>query len=149
VVNSISNRSNKRIIFVGTIDYLRKETLLDLIKTTREEGNELWIVGKENGVTMQDLITEDAGTFNHVTYYPATTNVEKLVQQCDETSSILLGRTTIEGWLCGKGGWIYNIDKNGHVINKEFKEVPNDIDKFRADNVVKEIVNKYKEVIEA
>ena len=123
--------------------------MLDLIKTTREEGNELWIVGKENGVTMQDLITEDAGTFNHVTYYPATTNVEKLVQQCDETSSILLGRTTIEGWLCGKGGWIYNIDKNGHVINKEFKEVPNDIDKFRADNVVKEIVNKYKEVIEA
>jgi hypothetical protein len=128
---------------------LRKETLLDLIKTTREEGNELWIVGKENGVTMQDLIIEDAGTFNHVTYHPATTNVEKLVQQCDITASILLGRTTIEGWLCGKGGWIYNIDKNGYIIDKEFKEVPNDIEKFRADNVVKEIVNKYKEVIEA
>lgn len=149
IVNTTNNRSNKRIIFVGTIDYLRKETLLDLIKTTREEGNELWIVGKENGVTMQDLIIEDGGTFNHVTYHPATTNVEKLVQQCDMTASILLGRTTIEGWLCGKGGWIYNIDKNGHIVDKEFKEVPNDIEKFRADNVVKEIVNKYKEVIEA
>jgi len=148
VVNDNSKRDKKRIIFTGTIDYLRKNALLDLIKTTREENNELWIVGKENGVTMQDLIIEDAGTFNHVTYHKATPNVEKLVQQCDETASILLGRTTIEGWLCGKGGWIYDIDERGNISGKSFHNVPNDIDKFRADNVVNEIINKYKEIIE-
>jgi len=148
VLNDNTKRNKKRIIFVGTIDYLRRNTLLDLIKTTREEGNELWIVGKENGVTMEDLIVEDGGEFNHVTYHPPTPNVEKLLQQCDETASILLGRTTIEGWLCGKGGWIYDIDSMGTILSKSFHDIPNDIDKFRADNVVSEIMNKYKEVIE-
>jgi hypothetical protein len=141
-------RNNKRIIFVGTIDYLRRNTLLDLIKTTREEGNELWIVGRENGVTMQDLITEDGDTFNHVTYHPATPNVEKLVQQCDETAGILLGRTTIEGWLCGKGGWIYDVDKQGNILSKSFNEIPEDVEKFRSDIVAKEIIERYKEIIE-
>jgi glycosyltransferase involved in cell wall biosynthesis len=148
IVNDNNKRNNKRVIFTGTIDYLRKNALLDLIKSTREEGNELWIVGKENGVTMQDLIIEDGGTFNHVTYHQPTPNVEKLVQQCDETAGILLGRTTIEGWLCGKGGWIYDVDDRGNILDKTFHYVPNDIDKFRADNVVNEIINKYKEVIE-
>jgi glycosyltransferase involved in cell wall biosynthesis len=141
-------RNNKRIIFVGTIDYLRRNTLLDLIKTTREEGNDLWIVGRENGVTMQDLIVEDGGTFNHVTYHPATPNVEKLVQQCDETAGILLGRTTIEGWLCGKGGWIYDVDKQGNILSKSFNEIPEDVEKFRSDIVAKEIIGRYKEIIE-
>jgi glycosyltransferase involved in cell wall biosynthesis len=146
--NDNTKRNNERIIFIGTIDYLRRNTLLDLIKTTREEGNELWIVGKENGVTMQDLIIEDAGTFNHVTYHPATPNVEKLIQQCDKTAGILLGRTTIEGWLCGKGGFIYDIDKTGNVLSKQYYEVPEDIEKFRSDNVAKEIIKKYHEIID-
>ena len=144
-VNS-PKRNGKRLIFVGTLDYLRKATLLDLIKTTREEGKELWIVGKENGVTVDELKSDEGGDTSHVTYYPPTANVEKLIQQCDETAGILLGRTTIEGWFCGKGGWIYDVNKYGAFSEKTFHPVPDDIDKFRADNVALEIIEKYKEI---
>lgn len=139
---------NKRIIFVGTIDYLRKNTLLDLIKETRNNNDELWIVGKENGVTINELKKDDGGNTSHITYYEPTPNVNKLVQQCDETAGILLGRTTIEGWLCGKGGWIYDVDKSGNILGKSFNPVPDDVDKFKSDNVVKQIIEEYKEVIE-
>lgn len=137
---------NKRpvTLFVGTLDYLRKNTLEDLINTTKEEGKDLWIVGKENGVTAADLI----GDNDHVTYHGPTFNVHKYVQQCDETAGILLGRTTIEGWLCGKGGWIYDIDKDGNINNKEFHPVPADVDKFRADSVAGTIIEKYKEIVD-
>ena len=147
-VPSRDKRNNKRIIFVGTIDYLRKNTLLDLIKETRNDGNELWIVGKENGVTINELKKDDAGDTSHITYHEATPNVNRLVQQCDETAGILLGRTTIEGWLCGKGGWIYDVDKSGNILSKDFHKVPDDVEKFRADNVAKQIIEEYKEVIE-
>jgi glycosyltransferase involved in cell wall biosynthesis len=146
--NDNIKRNNKRIIFVGTIDYLRRNTLLDLIKTTREEGNELWIVGRENGVTMQDLIVEDGGIVNHVTYHAATPNVEKLIQQCDETAGVLLGRSTIEGWMCGKNGWIYDIDKDGRILSKSLNVIPEDIEKFKSDNVTKQIIEKYYEIID-
>lgn len=141
-------RDNKRIIFVGTIDYLRKKTILDLINESRNQGNELWIVGKENGVTIDELKKDDGGDTSHVTYHEATPNVNRLVQQCDETAGILLGRTTIEGWLCGKGGWIYDVDKSGNILSKDFHKVPGDVEKFRADNVAKQIIEEYKEVIE-
>jgi glycosyltransferase involved in cell wall biosynthesis len=146
--NKISDRKNKRIIFVGTIDYLRKNTILDLIKTTRDNNNELWIVGRENGVTINNIKIEDGGDFNHVKYYQATSNVENLVKECDETAGILLGRTTIEGWLCGKSGWIYNIDKKGNILSKSLNEPPNDVNKFRSDIITKQIIEKYKEIIE-
>lgn len=139
---------NKKIIFVGTIDYLRKKPLLDLIKTTRETGDELWIVGKENGVTIDELKAGASGDNSHITYYEPTPNVHKLVKQCDETAGILLGRTTIEGWLCGKGGWIYDIDKQGNILGKNFHPVPSDVNKFRSDSVAKEIIEIYKNVIE-
>ena len=134
---------------MGTIDYLRKNTILDLVNVTREDGNELWIVGKENDVTVEQILKEFGISNNdHVTHFEATPNVEKLVQQCDETAGILLGRTTIEGWLCGKSGWIYDVDSNGDIKSKKLHPVPNDVDKFRSDIIAKQIIEKYKEIIE-
>jgi hypothetical protein len=40
----------------------------------------------------------------------------KSMKNCKETG-IMLGRTTIEGWMCIRGGWIYNVD-NGNIVNK-------------------------------
>jgi len=133
------------VLFVGTIDYLREKTIKDLIETTKADGKDLWLVGKENGVIVNDLIGSDN---EHVTYHGPSWKVEDFVKKCDETAGILLGRTTIEGWLCGKAGWIYDIDESGNIKGKELHQVPDDIDKFRSDNVAKEIIEEYKEIVQ-
>jgi len=143
-----ANKSNvKRIIFIGTIDYLRRNAILDLIDVSAKEGSEVWLVGKENGVTIQELKNSSLTDFSHVKYHGVVNNVETLIQQCDETAGILLGRTTIEGWMCGKGGWIYDVDSNGNIISKTFHEVPNDLNKFKSDGVAKMIIDVYRTVL--
>lgn len=136
-------KDKKRIIFVGTIDYLRKQAIMDLINKTKNDNEELWLVGKLNGVELSDLNIEE-----HVTYFPPTNNVEELIHQCDETAGILLGRTTIEGWLCGKKGWIYDVDNQGNILSKQLHEIPLDIDKFKSENVIKEIIKEYLTILE-
>jgi hypothetical protein len=143
ITNATQKRDKKRILFVGTIDYLRKETIQDLINKTKTDNEELWIVGKKNDNYLDSLIIGQ----NHVKYFEPTYNIEKYIQECDETAGILLGRTTIEGWLCGKKGWIYNIDASGNIISKELHDIPNDVDKFNSTSVVSEILEEYKSLI--
>jgi hypothetical protein len=69
------------------------------------------------------------------------------MKQADETAGILLGRTTIEGWLCGKGGWIYDVDDKGIILGKKFYKVPEDVDKFKRENVVSKVLEQYKEIL--
>jgi glycosyltransferase involved in cell wall biosynthesis len=133
----------KKIVFVGTIDYLRRNAIEDLVKTTKEEGNRLILVGNNSDTYLEGILREN----EHITYYSAIPNVETIVKQCDETAGILLGRTTIEGWLCGKGGWIYDVDSGGNIISKSFHDVPEDVDKFRVDNVVEEVLKEYEDVL--
>jgi len=137
-------KGGKRILFVGTIDYLRKQTIQELITVTKTEGNELWIVGSKNETYLDEMIEGQ----QHVKYYEPTPNVEKYIQQCDETAGILLGRTTIEGWMCGKKGWIYDIDSYGNILSKDLHDIPSDIDKFKSGNIAKEIIDEYKLIIE-
>ena len=143
-INSKEKRTKKRTLFVGTIDYLRKSMIQDLIKTTKENEGELWIVGKKNDTYLDDMIKDET----HVSYFEPTANVEKYIQQCDETAGILLGRTTIEGWLCGKKGWIYDVDSNGNIKSKDLHEVPSDVDKFKSNLVVKQIMKEYENILE-
>lgn len=142
-VKSTEKRDKKRTLFVGTIDYLRIQMLVDLINTTKEEGGELWIVGKKREKTLDEYIAQNT----HVTYFEPTPNIEKFIHQCDETAGILLGRTTIEGWLCGKKGWIYDVNSTGDIISKTLHEVPSDLDRFKSDVVVKQIIDIYKTLI--
>ena len=139
--NTISKNNKPIVLFVGTIDYLRKNTIFDLIDTTEEEGKELWIVGKKRD-TYLDFIDSP-----HVKYFEATWKVEEYVKKCDETASILLGRTTIEGWLCGKPGIIYDVDDTGYILGKKTLNPPEDVSKFINVNVAKKIKEIYLEVI--
>jgi len=144
VSNNVEKHDKTRVLFVGTIDYLRRETIQDLINTTRDNNQDLWIVGKKNDTYLDEMILNQ----DHVTYFEPTPNVEKYIQQCDETAGILLGRTTIEGWMCGKGGWIYDVDSSGGIVSKTYHEVPSDIDKFKSKNVVKEIIKEYESILD-
>jgi glycosyltransferase involved in cell wall biosynthesis len=138
--NSVKEENS--VLFVGTIDYLRKETILDLMDRTKEEGKELWLVGEDKGNYLQQVLFEP-----HVKYFPSTWNVESFISRCSETAGIQLGRTTIEGWLCGKPGWIYNVDSAGFIQHKEKFEVPNDLEKYHVSNVVKQIKEEYIKIL--
>jgi len=139
--NGVLNNEKKRVLFVGTIDYLRKETIFDLIESTKKDGSELWIVGIKRETYLDDLTDE------HVKYFEPTWEIERYVKQCDETASILLGRTTIEGWLCGKPGWIYNITPEGVIKDKKLVQVPEDIGRFSSKEVAKRIREEYLNVL--
>ena len=122
---------------------MRKQTIEDLIRTTAINNEELWLVGKLNGI---DLSSLPMGP--HVKYFEPTTSVEKFIHQCDETAGILLGRTTIEGWMCGKKAWIYDVDNFGNIKSKKLHDVPSDLDKFDSLNVAKAIMSEYVNIIE-
>jgi glycosyltransferase involved in cell wall biosynthesis len=141
--NTKNTKDNGYVLFVGTIDYLRENTIKDLVEYTKSIGKEFWLVGENKSNYLNDLIKND-----HVKHYNATSKVEEFVKNCSETSGILLGRTTIEGWMCGKSGWIYNVDSNGNIKNKEFFNVPTDINKFDYLEVAKKIKEEYIKILE-
>ena len=140
--NTNNTKDDGYLLFVGTIDYLRKNTILDLVEYTRENNQEFWLVGKNHANYLQNVISNP-----HVKYFDSTPEIEKFVKNSSVTAGILLGRTTIEGWLCSKPGWIYNVDNNGQILGKELFNPPQDVDKFYLSNVVKQIKNEYDKII--
>jgi glycosyltransferase involved in cell wall biosynthesis len=140
--NTKNIKDNGYVLFVGSIDYLREKTIRDLITYTKTINKELWLVGENKDNYLLDILTND-----HVKYFNSTSNIETYVKNCSETAGILLGRTTIEGWLCGKSGWIYNIDNEGNILSKNKHEVPSDIIKFDSLNVAKKIKQEYIKIL--
>jgi len=130
------------VLFVGTTDYLRKETILDLMEYTREIGKELWLVGENNGNYLDNILLED-----HVKHFPSTWKVEDFISKAYETAGIQLGRTTIESWMCGKSSWIYKVDSGGFILSKEKYEPPTDIEKYYTMNVAQQIKDEYIKLI--
>jgi len=141
--NTENTKDDGYILFVGTVDYLRKNTLFDLVDYSKKENKELWIVGANHADYINTLTQHP-----HVKYYDATNKVENFVKNCSETAGILLGRTTIEGWLCGKPGWIYNVDDSGNILNKQKHEVPEDVSKFDSLEIAKKIKEEYIKILE-
>lgn len=132
--------SDKKItLFVGTMDYLRKNSIEDLISTLNKEKEELWLVGKDT----MGYASEYGHKYEHVKYFPPTEKIEEFYHQCDVTAGIMLGRTTIEGYLCGKPGIIYNVDKDGNIKNKELTQVPKDMSIFNKKNIISKFKDFY------
>jgi glycosyltransferase involved in cell wall biosynthesis len=142
--NQNNINDNNYVLFVGTIDYLRKEAIFDLVNYAKEIGKELWIVGRNTSNYLPYLLQN-----NHVKHFDSTYDIENFVKNCSETGGILLGRTTIEGWMCGKPGWIYDVNSNGNLISKKLHPIPNDIEKFYSTNVIEQIKNEYEKIITA
>jgi hypothetical protein len=130
------------VLFVGTIDYLRREAIMDLIDYTKDNNKELWLMGEDKQNYLSTVLTQP-----HVKYFESGWNVEKLINQCTETAGIQLGRTTIESWLCGKPSWIYKVNSLGSVESKEKTEVPSDLEKYYTTNVVNQIKEEYNKVL--
>ena len=135
-------KEENAILFVGTIDYLRENTIRDLIEKSNEDGMELWLVGEDKSNYLPAILSN-----SHVKHFPPTWNVEPYVQKCSETAGIQLGRTTIEGWMCGKPSWIYKVDSGGFILSKEKFNPPTDIEKYYSVNVATKIKEEYKKVL--
>jgi Glycosyltransferase Family 4 len=131
----------KRVLFCGTIDALRKRSILDLIERATTEGFELRLVGIK-ACTYDGYI--DHGLPPSVSWYDQTWHVEEHVRWCDETAGILLGRTTIEGWACGKPGWIYDIDLGGRIKSRALHQPPAEMERFEARHVTDQIEALYR-----
>ena len=129
-------------LFVGTMDYLRREAIEDLIKEMDGTEEELWLVGKDT----MGYATEFADVFIGVRYFPPTDNIQTFYNKCDKTAGIYLGRTTIEGFLCNKPGWVYIVDDKGVVISRDFMKVPEDMSIFDNDKNILKYIELYKNV---
>ena len=130
------------VLFVGTIDYLRKNAIFDMIEHTRSKNQEFWLVGKNQSDYFSEIIK-----YPHVKYSWECHDVEKFTKLCSETAGILLGRTTIEGWLCGKPGWIYEIDATGTISKKQLHQPPPDVEKFMSCHVAEQMERIYMDII--
>ena len=140
--NTNNTKDENYILFVGTIDYLRENAIRDLVSYSKEVEKELWLVGENKSNYLDELLT-----YQHVKHFNATSRVETFVKNCSETAGILLGRTTIEGWMCGKPGWIYNVESSGYIVDKKLYEPPSDIIKFDSLEVSKKIKELYIKII--
>jgi glycosyltransferase involved in cell wall biosynthesis len=134
--------SEDYVLFVGTIDYLRKESILDLMEYTREISKELWLVGENNGNYLDNILLEP-----HVKHFSSTWNIENYISKSFETAGVQLGRTTIESWMCGKPSWIYKVDSEGFILSKERFNPPSDIEKYFTMNVAQQIKNEYIKIL--
>lgn len=84
----------------------------------------------------------------HVEMLPPRWNVEELfTPDVVATAGVLLGRSTIEGWVAGLPGWIYDIDTEGNIKDVSLHPVPEDIDKFNIRNVTDAIVELYRDAM--
>lgn len=130
------------VLFIGTLDHLRKNILLDLKEETKRNNQELWIIGADNGGYINEIIDD------HVVYLGVQSKVETYLKRCHYTAGIFKGRTTIEGFLCGKPGWIYQVDREGKILSKELTNVPKDIEKYRSDFSANKVFKLYEDVID-
>lgn len=130
------------ILFVGTLDFLRKETLFDLVNYTVKEKLQLMIIGKDSEGYLPQLLKNP-----NVVYLSPQFNVEYYIQNAYQTAGIMLGRTTIEGWMCGRSGWIYDVDAKGHIKSKELFDTPNDIENYCSTFVGTKILELYIQTI--
>ncbi len=137
-----SDKKENSILFVGTMDYLRKEPIYDLVNQCKDENKELWLVGKDTS----GYATELSNQYEFVKYFGQTNKVEEYFEKCGLVSGIMLGRTAIEGFLCGKDYLQYDVDKKGNIINKELINLPKDLSEFDNNNILDRYINLYKEI---
>jgi hypothetical protein len=138
--NSLPSGTDKPVVlFVGTMDYLREKPIMDLVEKCRTENKELWLVGKDTMGYASNLGNNEP----HVKYFEPTDKIEEFYYKCDVTAGIMLGRTTIEGFLCGKPAIIYNVDKTGEITGCSYHEVPEDLSIFDFNTIIKKIKSIY------
>jgi hypothetical protein len=119
------------VLFPGSLDYLRYKPLKYLLELSEKQNFKVLHVGRSDYSTVHP---------NFATTEP-TWNVEKYYKQCDIVSGIFLGRTSIEGLLCGKKVLQFDVDNKG-TIKKVYWHTEEELDKFDKHIVIKSFLEK-------
>ena len=123
---------DKIVLFPGSLDYLRYKPLKYLLDLSEKQNFKVMHVGRNDYSTVHP---------NFVTFEP-TWKVEKYYKQCDIVSGIFLGRTSIEGLLCGKRVLQFDVNNKGS-IQRVYWHSDTQLDKFNKTNVASELVSGF------
>ena len=96
---------DKVVLFPGSLDYLRYKPLKYLLDLSEKQNFKVLHVGRSDYSTIHPNFTSHEPTWE----------VEKYYKQCDIVSGIFLGRTSIEGLLCGKKVLQFDVDSSGLI----------------------------------
>jgi hypothetical protein len=130
------------VLFVGTFDKLRIEAIKSTALYCEKTDRAFRLVGKNHHLKPGDVPA-------NAEIYPPTWDIENHFRACDETAGVMLGRTTIEGWACGKPGWIYTVDEAGKVLAIDWTEPPANMTRYSIEAVAGRIAALYNEAREA
>ena len=121
-----------QVLCVGNFrDARRKPMLEDLLAQAGRGDIFLRVVG--NG------IADRAHQPNISVHYPVW-DIEIFLRYCTCTAGLYVGRTTLEGWLCGRAGYVYQPDGS-----KELRAPPADAaQRFSAQVVARRVEEVYQ-----
>ena len=124
------NIKDKIVLFPGSLDYLRYKPLKYLLDLSEKQNFKVMHVGRNDYSTVHP---------NFITH-ESTWRVEKYYRQCEIVSGIFLGRTSIEGLLCGKRVLQFDVDTKGN-IKKVYWHTEDNLEKFNKKHVAKSIID--------
>lgn len=131
-----STESVSTVLFAGPDDFLRKDAILDLVDQARRGQIKLILIGSGHNYNEENIVS-----------FPPIFQIEEIVKRCDYTASVLMGRSTIEGWLCGKPGIIYDIDDVGAILNITTEDPPDDLSPYMLTTMVEKIERLYEDIV--
>jgi hypothetical protein len=132
--------TRKTVLFPGGIGPIRAHAMMDMYKRCVAEDAKMIVVGEKLLPILDDLDPK------HVEVYPQTWEMGAYYRRATHTASILLGRTSLEGFFFGLPCYIYDIDSMGHIRSMELRQPPEHMDQFKHINIGKRILGICKDV---
>lgn len=127
----------KTIVFIGTFDKLREKALMDLYQCTQTKNMALVFVGR----SMLPYTPP-----KEISMVPETFFIEKWMEAADGVASILLGRTAIEAWACGKEYWCYDVNEKGDILGMTIMPPPADMSQYDIKFMTDRIFELYQDI---
>lgn len=131
-----ANKAN-RILFCGSLNEIRRKCMDCFASVCKQRGWKMIIVGEDINNVHNELLKKHGTT---IEYYHPTAFIEDFVLSCDATCGVLIGRTTIEGWLLGKPAFVFDVNSSNDPIGFEFMEPPTDLDKFNSIKIAEQFL---------
>lgn len=125
------------IVFPGTFDVLREKALADLVKKGKHDFFDVVLIGR-NMLPYKP----PAG----LTIVPETFFIEKFIEASEGVGGILLGRTCLEAWACGKDYYCYDVNNTGDVLGFEILPPPADMSQYDIRFMTDKVEEIYKEI---